>query len=218
MSIICAIHQPNFFPWLGYFDKIKKADIFVFLDNVQNQKTGGSWVNRVKLNCFGKTKWYTCPIRHYPGVVSINDVEFADSGWSTSLISVLENYYKKYSNCSSVLDLILKLIRKKDYCYIADLNKDIILYFANFLGCSARFISKKDLEIESHSVSMLIDICKTVGADTYLCGGGASDYQDDRLFSEAGINLIYQNFSPTLYGDPKKFLPGLSIIDYLMSI
>jgi hypothetical protein len=31
---IIAIHQPNFFPWLGYFSKIKQADAFVFLDNV----------------------------------------------------------------------------------------------------------------------------------------------------------------------------------------
>ena len=40
---ICAIHQPNFFPWLGYFDKTVRADIFVLLDDVQYQKTGGNW-------------------------------------------------------------------------------------------------------------------------------------------------------------------------------
>ncbi len=46
---IVAIHQPNFFPWLGYFDKIARCDHFVLLDHVQFQKTGGVWSNRVRM-------------------------------------------------------------------------------------------------------------------------------------------------------------------------
>ena len=49
MDKIVAIHQPNFFPWLGYFDKINKSDIFIFLDDVQFPKKGGNWTNRVQL-------------------------------------------------------------------------------------------------------------------------------------------------------------------------
>ena len=45
MSVKIAIHQPNFFPWLGYFDKISRSDDFVFLNDVQFQKTGGLTLN-----------------------------------------------------------------------------------------------------------------------------------------------------------------------------
>jgi hypothetical protein len=218
MSIICAIHQPNFFPWLGYFDKIKKADVFVFLDDVQNSKTGSSWVNRTKLNCFGKEKWYTCSIKRPHGVIPVNSVEFSDLGWKINFIEVLRNYYRKYTKCDEVSDIILRLIDEKEYCYLSNLNKDIITYFSKYFGCSTKFLSKSDLGIKSKSTYMLIDICKAVGADAYLCGGGASGYQEDDAFSDANIQLIYQNFELQPYGIQENFIPGLSIIDYLMSV
>ena len=54
----------------------------------------------------------------------------------------------------------------------------------------------------------------------YLCGGGASGYQEDDLFKASGINLIYQNFSHPKYSqyNQEKFVNGLSIIDCLMNI
>ena len=77
MKHIVAIHQPNFFPWLGYFDKISKADSFVFLDDIQFPKKGGSWSNRIKLFISGDVRWVTAAInRDYSGTRNINEMEF----------------------------------------------------------------------------------------------------------------------------------------------
>ena len=60
---IVAIHQPNFLPWLGWFDKLARADVFVLLDHVQFPRTSrGTYVNRVKLLVGGKDAWVTAPI------------------------------------------------------------------------------------------------------------------------------------------------------------
>ena len=39
---VVAIHQPNFLPWLGWFDKLARADVMVLLDDVQFPKKGGA--------------------------------------------------------------------------------------------------------------------------------------------------------------------------------
>jgi hypothetical protein len=54
--MILAAHQPNFIPWLNYFDKMNKADIFILLINVQFEKNG--WQNRCEVN----GKYWTMPV------------------------------------------------------------------------------------------------------------------------------------------------------------
>ena len=33
--MIVAAHQPHYLPWLGYLDKIARADLFVVMDDLQ---------------------------------------------------------------------------------------------------------------------------------------------------------------------------------------
>ena len=55
-DVVVGIHQPNFFPWFGFFLKIARSDKFVFLDDAQTQKKGGSYLNRTKININGESK------------------------------------------------------------------------------------------------------------------------------------------------------------------
>jgi hypothetical protein len=72
---LVAIHQPNFFPWLGYFDKLARADVFILLDDAQYPKTGGTWSNRVQLLINEKPAWVTVPVvRSYHGVRQIREM------------------------------------------------------------------------------------------------------------------------------------------------
>jgi hypothetical protein len=45
--LIVAIHQPEHLPWLGFFNKIDQADLFVLLDVVQFRKNYFQNRNRI---------------------------------------------------------------------------------------------------------------------------------------------------------------------------
>ncbi len=92
----CAIHQPNFFPWLGFIDKIKNSDKFVLLDDVQIQKTGGSYTNRVSLNISGASRIITAPI--IKNSLKINEVEFVKNNWREKFVKTLQANYAKSKN------------------------------------------------------------------------------------------------------------------------
>ena len=46
--MICAIMQPTYMPWIGYFDLIDQVDKFVFLDDVKLVKQSWHVRNRIK--------------------------------------------------------------------------------------------------------------------------------------------------------------------------
>jgi hypothetical protein len=217
---ICAIHQPNFFPWLGYFDKIRRADTFVFLDKANYPKSGnsmGCWCNRVRINVNGQGAWISCPVVREHGVQPINTVRIDNKRpWRNAIRRTIENNYRKAPNFVSAFPLIDSLLGFESDS-LAEFNTNAIVTLAGHCGLTTRFVAESELpSIELTSTARLMEIVKAVGADTYLCGGGASGYQDDAAFPEAGLKIVYQNFSATPYGNPSRFIPGLSIIDWLM--
>ncbi|MGI9451105.1 MAG: WbqC family protein [Geminicoccaceae bacterium] len=220
MTGLVAIHQPNFFPWLGYFDKIRRADVFVFLDEVDYPRAGsggmGSWVNRVQIDMHGKPGFATCPVRRVPLGTPIRMIEIDDSQpWRRKLLKTLQSSYARCVRHRAALDLLEPMILRPE-TNLAAYNIANIKDLAAALGLETRFLRQSALDVASASTELLIDIVKAAGGSGYLAGGGAASYQDDHLFEKAGITLVMQHFEPTPYIDPKRFSPGLSVIDYLM--
>lgn len=221
-AVIVAIHQPNFFPWLGYFEKILKSDIFVFLDHVQFPKTGGTWSNRVKLLANGEAKWVTAPVnRAFHGVRSICQVEFrCDVPWRGDIMKFVEQQYKTAPHFADVMEMLAPLILNPDN-NVATYNSTAVLSLAARLGVElSKFKWSSELPFEGNANELLISLVKSQGGTAYLCGGGASGYQDDSMFETAGLTLTYQNFKPHSYAQNGviEFVPGLSIIDALMHV
>lgn len=220
--MLVAIHQPNFFPWLGYFDKLRRADVFVVLDNVQQQKKGGSWTNRVKLNINNTARWVTAPIvRTYHGTRQIREIEFDEaSPWREKLFRTLSSAYGRAPHFADGMQLARPLIANSER-HACAYNLAAIRSLATALVDPARkIVLASDFGSSETATDLLIDLVHAVGGDAYLSGGGADDYLDAAKFQQAGVRLIYQNFKHPTYPQhaSEAFLPGLSILDTIMNI
>lgn len=216
---LVAIHQPNFFPWLGYFAKIVRSDVFVFLDHVQYSKTGGTWSNRVKLRIGGKVRWQTAPVsRAFHGTNEISAIRWDNQqAWREKLSKTLRTNYTKAPFFTQTMALIEPLIFFNNDS-LAAFNIHAIKAIARHVSISTdHCVRSSALAVVGQGSDLLIELTNRVGGRTYLCGGGASDYQDDAAFARAGVGLMYQKFIHPVYSQGNgPFEPGLSIVDALM--
>ena len=220
---LVAIHQPNFFPWLGYFEKIARADVFVFLDHVQFPKTGsGTWINRVELLSQGEAKWSSAAIdRDFAGTRPITQMQFSENHlWRKKIVKTLEANYGRHPFFGETMAAIEPLILNCEP-NVAEYNIKAVIEIANILGLNVKkFRRSSQLQVEGSSNELLCALTLATGGDTYMCGGGASGYQDESVFKTSGVKLHFQNFQHPKYSQRRQqtFVPGLSIIDALMNL
>lgn len=218
---IIAIHQPNFFPWLGYFDKIVRSDTFVILDDAQLQKTGAGWSSRVQLAIMGEAKWFTVPIsRQFHGTGAINEAHFDSKvPWRNKLVKTLQGNYRKAQFFNDVFPFLKNVIEFSDQ-NVASYNTYCLKAILNELGISTSLILASELKVMQLSTERLITITKLLNGNVYLCGGGAGGYQEDDRFPESNLELRYQHFVHPIYDQKTSagFIKGLSIIDALMHL
>jgi hypothetical protein len=219
---VVAIHQPNYFPWLGYFDKIARSDVFVFLDHVQFPKTGGVWCNRVKMRCGGEARWVTAPIRRaFHGVAPINEIAWADEQpWRSKLLKTLAANYSRAPFFKETMAWLEPLVLLPE-SNLARYNMAVIKAIAGQVGLRHEHcVTSSSLGCEGQASDLLIKLTRKVGGTCYMCGGGASGYQEDQAFARAGVSLAYQGFQHPVYpqAGAADFVPGLSIVDALMNV
>jgi hypothetical protein len=219
---VVAIHQPNFFPWLGYFAKISSSDVFVFLDDVQFPKKGGVWTNRVKVLMSGDSRWATAAIdRDYEGTRTISQMRFLKSIlWREKLLKSIEVNYRRHSHYSEAIEVISPLLLSQED-NIATYNMNVITMISECLGIDvSKFRRSSQLAHSGSSNELLCSITSCVGGTVYVCGGGADGYQDESIFKKNKIGLVHQNFVHPIYPQQGRldFVAGLSIIDAAMNL
>jgi hypothetical protein len=216
-----AIHQPNYIPWLGYFFKIAHADKFVFLDNVVYPDT--SFVNRNSIKTPSGPAWLTIPvIRKGRRGQLISEVETDNTHeWAERHLTTLRCNYGRAPYFKETLALLEPHYRisADNRRSLTDFNIAVICSIATYLGFSAQFMRASELSVSGRKTDLILDICRAIGARTYLAGTGwAKSFQEDEKLEEAGLTPIYSPFSQQRYRQLfGEFVGNLSVVDVLMN-
>ncbi|HTV27536.1 MAG TPA: WbqC family protein [Xanthobacteraceae bacterium] len=210
-----AILQPSYLPWIGYFDQIDRADIFVFYDDVQYDKHG--WRNRNRLKGPAGPVWITVPVLHSGRFGQlINAVEIdRRQDWGRKHVLMLSQLYARAPHSSDYLPELSDLMQR-DWARLSDLAIAATRLMARWFGIAAQFHLSSELCIPGERSERLLAICRRFGADRYISGDAAQAYLDVDRFRADGIDVVWQNYRHPEY--PQRFgafVPYLSAIDLL---
>lgn len=216
-SSVLMIHQPHFFPWLGYFNKLINCDVFIALDNVQFRD--GYYQNRTRILVNkNQTGWLTVPVKKTFGK-KICETQISGINWKKSFLRKLELNYKRSSFYNEIMDFIQE-ITDQNFESIADIALLSISETMKRIGYGHIPI-KRSSEITSTKdrTERIIDICESIGVSNLIYGeGGSWHCHDYAKISSNGIKIIQQQFNknhPRYKQFGKKFIPNLSILDCL---
>lgn len=215
--MIVSIHQPDYLPWLGYFNKISKSDIFVFLDDAQYSTDNMHNWNKIKTPQ-GELR-LKVPVINKLGY-KINEVKTRDElGWKQKHLKTIEMNYKKAAHFEEAF-ADLENILLREYQSIAEMNMAFTELYCRKFGFGVKILKSSDMGLSSLREERVIDIVERVGGDEYISGMGAMSYQAPEHFSGRGIKLTYLDFEPFPYEqiwNKCGFIPALSALDYVMN-
>lgn len=223
---IIAIHQPNYFPWLGYFYKIFAADNLIFLDDVAYSK--GSYTARTpcrKQKGQIHKSYLTVPIKKCKlGTLIKGLIIDHDQGWIDHHLNYIENMYRKAPFFDTYFpEIKIWMATAPQFNNLAGWNIYLIQKISTLLDLKANFILASDVLDHGNGTSYLIDLIQALNGDLYLSGIGGQKYHEETLFHTAEIQLMYHDIYQFLEGQMYKqyqgdWLNGLSILDSLMNI
>lgn len=223
-DVTVAVHQPNYLPWLGFFNKIARSDIFILLDTVQFARRG--YTHRVHLfNTRGDPHWITQSVRRQQFEQEvIHQMHFADMYWADKHLRTFKQVYHKSPYFEAVFAVISEHLSVVED-HLSTMNGNLIRAIARSVGLSTRILYASEMEIGPfHTPSERIArLARHVGAQRYLSGAGGRAYNDPQVFDQYGIELMYSSFPnkpyPQVYpGVAPEFVAGLSVVDALFNL
>lgn len=214
----CAVLQPGYLPWLGFFEQVWRADEFVFLDDVQFDKHG--WRNRNRIKGPAGPQWLTVPVRtngrNQPRICEV-EIDATQCRWATKHIQALRT---NYGPCPFFDWLFpdLERILSGTWSRLLDLDYALTDLLCAKLGVCANFHRSSTLNTGGDRCGRLVRICQTLGCDHYYSGAAAREYLDEAMFEAAGITVQFQDYRhPTYEQRFGAFVSHLSVVDLLFN-
>jgi WbqC-like protein len=204
-----------FFPWVGLFEQIRLADVFVHYDDVQLPQ-GRSFTTRVQVKGPNGVHWLTMPVKRESQHPNINATCANDEeSWRQSHLKTLHHLYAKAPHVREML-AIVEQAYAMGTSNVAELNIAAIENIADYFEIACEFRRSSSMAIPGKSTERLLAITKQLSGTVYITGHGARNYLDHELFEKSSVRVEYMKYNQTeykqLHGD---FTPFVSVIDLI---
>lgn len=216
MQKLLSAHQPVYLPWLGFFDKIEIADLFVIFDDVPYSKK--MWYNRNYINGINNKILLSVPVKFntsseikHKDVLIDNTLSWQKKHWKS--IYVAYSSYPYFSNYAKDLE---KIYNKK-WEKLVDLNLALIFLFLKYLEINTKIVRASEYIFHGNKSQLIIDMCKKLNFENYVFGELGKNYCDINEFNKNGIQPYFQKYIHPVYQVPfkKKFYKNMCILDLL---
>jgi hypothetical protein len=217
---VVAIHQPNYLPGLRLFDKLIRADIFVWLDSVPYSKN--NWTNRNRIRSSNGVSWLTVPVLTTGRLMQSIAVARTDgSKWRSKHLKALQASYGRAPYGSALIKAMRPVYEDVSEDRLAEINLALTAVAVDWLDIRTPVARARDLDLPVGlgASELLLAICRRTEADTYVSGAGGRHYLDLALFERANVRVVFQEFVhpqyPQIHGE---FQPDLSVVDLLANL
>lgn len=205
-----AIMQPTFLPWVGYFDLLDQADEFVFLDNVQFERQ--SWQQRNRILGPSGLEWLIVPVLTKGRFgQKICDVEIKTADFPAKQLRTIAHHYSRTPYFGTYWDELQSILLSVQVMpSLAQLNMNLVRWLCKCFQLDASFRLASEMKPEGGRSERLVNIINALGGSQYISPIGAAAYlmDDQQVFSEAGIQVTFQNYEPHPY---RQLYPGFVV-------
>jgi len=222
--MLVAIHQPLYFPWLGYLDRMAKSDLFVVLDHVQFERR--NYQNRASILLEGEPRWLTVPVVQVSQKETIIEKQVDNSAegsrqWGPNHYKTLRYAYRKAPHFERYAPRLREILEAR-WDRLLDLDLATMEFLRDTLEIRTPLRLSSEMQPEGARSELLLDLCRSIGPGTTFLGGmgGSRRYLDQAAFAAAGIGVQWQELTHPVYpqcgGGP--FQPGQTALDLLFNV
>lgn len=211
-----AIMQPYFCPYIGYFQLIRSADIFVIYDNIEYTKKG--WINRNRILANGEAATFSIPIKKDSDYLTVRERVLADDFDRRKLLNRIKGAYQKapcFGDAFPIVERIVLCDETNLFAFVHHSVREICAY----LDIATTIVKSSDVTIDHglKNQDKVIAICKALDAKTYINPIGGQELYAKDAFGAHGLDLLFLQPQTIAYRQfDAALVPSLSIIDVMM--
>lgn len=212
-----VVLQPGYLPWLGFFDQLREADVFVYYDDVQYDKHG--WRNRNRVKGPDGPVWLTVPVRTR-GLERprIHEVEIDGARWARQHVGTLRHCYARAAHARPYLSELEELLMRP-WKLLVELDLAVVELVCRWLGLEREIVRSSALGVTGERTERLVALCRRFEAQRYFSGAAAREYLDVDAFACQGIAVEFQDYAHPVYDQLHgSFVPYLSVMDLVLNV